>query len=351
MHPPNLGAIVGTVQHNCHISDALFAGDLTLCTFLLKMRELYRWENDLPLSRELPKDEVGQWMNARSEEWETLEAEPYASLSLAGGEVDPFDTRRINHELLPRGLVYSGGYGRQCKPHFFLGRLDRVEERGGHRVYVAACEYARDLEAPPGMLLDGAIFVRTESLRRLLWEKYEEWRWSHKNEAMGRAFAGYAFERDPETALDAMTARESETVILHELGEALADADLGPAWPDLLAEIMRSRAEIVARAVRDLYADCRSTLPGLIERGEPAPLHFYFANLTGMRRRLFPELAEAYARWVAGGGLVPLRGVARAGQDRWRQTAHELMVLHRELGDAVGAEIEARHAPREAAQG
>jgi hypothetical protein len=43
----NLGQVVATVQKNCHISDAQYAGDYTLCIFLLKMREFYRWENQI----------------------------------------------------------------------------------------------------------------------------------------------------------------------------------------------------------------------------------------------------------------------------------------------------------------
>ena len=31
-----------TVQHNCHISDARYAGHNALCIFLLKMREYFR---------------------------------------------------------------------------------------------------------------------------------------------------------------------------------------------------------------------------------------------------------------------------------------------------------------------
>jgi len=51
----DLDAIVGAVRQNCHRSDAQYAGDLTLCTFLLKMRELYRWENAIPLTGEMPR--------------------------------------------------------------------------------------------------------------------------------------------------------------------------------------------------------------------------------------------------------------------------------------------------------
>lgn len=343
----DLGALVNAVQRNCHISDAQFAGDLTLCTFLLKMRELYRWENDIPLSRDMPKDEVGDWMNVRSGMWEQMEDAPYEPLPLAGLMLDPFEVERVNEVLAPRGLVYSGGYGRHCKPHFFLGRLDRLERRQGHTVLVSGCEYARDLDAPPGMMLDGTVFVRTEALRRWLWERYEEWRWNtQRNEAMGRAVACHGFDRDPEAALDAMTRLETESVILHELGEARVDDALGEGWPGLLLDVMRSRAEIVVRAVRDLYADCLSTLPGLLEREEPAAIHFWFANLVGMRRQLAGDLVEAYQAWLARGDTAPLAAAAARGREHWSATARELLALHGEKGERVGSHIEARLAPR-----
>jgi hypothetical protein len=336
-----LGAIVSAVQKNCHISDAQFAGDLTLCTFLLKMRELYRWEHDIPLTQDMPKGDVGEWMNEREKLWEGYEGASYERLPLASGAVDPFEVARINRDLAPHGLVYSGGYGRGCKPHFFLGNLLRSEMREGFRVYVSDCEYARDLDAPPGMLLDDTIFVRTEALRRWLWERYEEWRWSGRNTAMAQAVACYDFAGDAEAALGAMTRTETESVILHELGEARVGVELGEAWPALLADVMRTRAEIVARAVRDLYADCLSTLPGLLRGGDPAALHFFFANFVGMRRKLFPELAAAYRDWLHGGDLAALRHAADAGLVRWRALAQDMLARHRQLGEGARAPIEA----------
>ena len=343
MNDLKLGAIVGAVQRNCHISDAQFAGDLTLCTFLLKMRELYRWEHDIPLTREMPRAEVGEWMNQRERLWETVEHAGYEPLPLAGGPIDPFEVAAINRELAARGLVYSGGYGRACKPHFFLGSLIRSETLDGFQIYVSGCEYARDLDAPPGMLLDDTIFARAESLTRWLWEKYEEWRWNRRNEAMARAVGHYPFDEDTDTALRAMTETEIESVILHELGEARASAELGEAWPALLADLMRSRAEIMARAARDLYADCLSTLPGLLERGDAAALHFFFANFVGMRRRLFPELAGAYRDWAEtddAAGWRRIGEVAARSRPRWRRTMDEMLALHRRHGDAAGPFIE-----------
>ena len=339
-HPLDIGALVSTVQKNCDISDAQHAGDLTLCTFLLKMRELYRWENDIPLSQEMPKAEVGNWMNAREHLWEEIETASYEPLPLPGGTADPFAVGTANRQLAPQGLVYSGGYGRFCKPHFFLGRLLREEERHGHKIFVSACEYARDLDAPPGMMLDGTIFVRTEALRRWLWERYEEWRWNRRNEAMARAVAGYGFEQDAEAALQAMTETETESVILHELGEARVGEELGGAWESLLADLMRSRGEIMARAVRDLYADCAITLPGLLERQNPAAIHFYFANLVGMRRKLFPALVAGYRDWLDTGSLSGLERVAENGREHWRNLACEMLEYHARLGEAAGGRVE-----------
>lgn len=341
----DLDAIVVAVRQNCHISDAQHAGDLTMCTFLLKMRELYRWEMAIPLTRELPRSEVGDWMNARGQLWDGLEAEAYVPIPLPGGAVDAFESGRINAELLDHGYVYSGGYGRRSKPHFFIGELLRRERREGFEVYVSGRELARDLEAPPGMYLNHTLFIRTEALRRWLWEKYEEWHWNRKSEAMGRAVAAYPFAEAPEAALDAMTSTELESVILHELGEARVGAELGEAWEELVAAVMRSRAEIMVRAVRDLYADCLSSLPGLVGRGDPAAIHFFFANFVGMRRKLAPELAEAYERWLRQPDPAVLAEAAAAGLARWRVMCMELLAMHGRLGGAVGEGVEARLDP------
>ena len=325
----NLGHLATTVQRNCHISDARHAGDFTLCVFLLKMREYYRWENEIPLTGLLPKEDVGAWLEARERMWDGLESSPFERLTLDTGVFDPFDAERINRELLPRGYVYSGGYGRFSKPHFFLGDLARRETRDGFSIYVSSCEYARDLEAPPAMLQDRNIYVRQESVRRYLWEKIEESRWSRNNTAMARALAAYDFDRDTDAALDRMTDDETEAMILHELGEGRVGDLLGSEWQEMLTGLSRSRAEIMARAVRDLAADCLSTLPRLLADGNDAALHFYFATFSGMRKHLYPDAIAAYRAWAEERRLTPLREVIAAGAERWLGIARATLQTHR----------------------
>jgi len=335
----NLGQLTSTIQKNCHISDAQFAGDYTLCIFLLKMREFYRWENDIPLLGALPREDVGRWMQERERMWETLESSNFEPLSVDGETVDPFDSGAINQALLPLGLVYSAGYGRFGKPHFFLGRLTEARRQNDFTVYVSSCEYARDLVAPPAMMLNDVVYVRQESLRRYLWERYEEWRLHPAEGAMARAVAAYGFDDNVENALDRMTVAETESVILHEVGEARAESLLGPEWSSMLAALARTKSEIMVRAVRDLLADCLATLPGLLERDRPEAIHFYFASLTDLRRHLFPEAMNAYRRWLEGDHDA-IFDLATAGHEHWLGVARRLLELHREHGAAAGAQIE-----------
>lgn len=323
----NFPQLADVVQRNCDISDARHAGEYGLCTFLLKMREYYRWENELPFSRALPRDELGNWLQSREQHWHTIEAENFAPLPLACGALDPFDAEAASRELLPHGYVYSAGYGSFEKPVFFLGRLLRIEERAGFTIVVSSCEYARELAAPPAMLRGRTIFVRMESVRRYLWEKLEEWQWRKQGNAMARALTGYDFITDTEAALQRMADNESETMILHELGEALAGELLGDAWQGMMVAIARTRAEPVARAARDLLADCISTLPQLMQRDNLPALHFYFATYDGIRRRLFPQALEAYEHFLREGTLDRLWHVVGEGEAHWLATTRRLIAL------------------------
>jgi hypothetical protein len=330
----NLPALIDTVQKNCTIADARHARDMTMCTFLLEMREYYRWEMEIPYGARLPKDELGDWLNARESLWDTVEEEDFSPLPLNEAAIDPFDADDINRALVPQGLVYSSGLGRFRKPHFVLAELKRAEVREGVQVLVAGCEYARDLIAPPAAMRDGAIFLRMDAVRRLLWNKYEEWQWKEKDTALGRAFAHYDFERDIERGLERMAEAESEAMILHEIGEARAESLLGEDWNAMLGQLGSKHAELLARAVRDHLADCLVTLPTLLERDAVGSLHFYLANLSGLRRALFPALSQAYDAWLGDRDSRRLSRLISRAEGHWLNAARDLTrTYHSNPGD------------------
>lgn len=322
---PELQTIQHAVQHNCHVADAGFAADYTLCIYLLKMREFYRWESQQGFADELPQEDIGQWLRQREELWESLEDADYQPISVDGEEFDPFDTDNINAGLLAKGFVYSGGLGFKTKPHFFLGRLERQVEQDGYRILITSDELARDLTAPPAMSLGKTIFIRRESLRRMVWEKVEQWDWNKLDNPMGRAIAAYDFKNDLDNALNAMTANELDSVLRHEIGEIMAGRLLGGQWEEMLLALPRSKAELMVRSVRDHLADALSTLPNLLEKGNEASIHFYMGNMVNMRKELFPSLRAAYDSWLDTRKLDEFSNLVSKSEQHWLQLARQCL--------------------------
>jgi hypothetical protein len=125
-----------------------------------------------------------------------------------------------------------------------------------------------------------------------------------------------------------MTEREIHSLLLHEIGEVMAGEELGSGWETALLNMPQCKAELMMRAVRDHLADALSTLPGLLDEAEPASLHFYFANLTSLRRILCPSLLAAYEHWQLTGDLDRLMQLTEAGKRHWLSIAQEILALH-----------------------
>jgi len=216
MIPPDLlEALRKAVQHNCHIADARHAADLGMCTYLLKMREYFRWERGLGFSDRLPADEIGDWLTLREDHWEGLLQSDFCDIAIEGERFDPFDADAINDRLEPLGLVYSGGLVGNGKPHFFLAHLESVlTPDPDMSIRVSNRELARGLSAPPAMTREQNIFLRREALRRYLWERMEIWRWQSPRNALAKAFASYDFAGDLEGALDGMSDAQKKATLL-----------------------------------------------------------------------------------------------------------------------------------------
>jgi len=327
------------VQHNCHIADARHGTDFGLCTYLMKMREFYRWERGLAYGDSLDREQVGDWLTLREELWDGLLEADYREIEISGRSYDPFDAEAINRELIPAGLLYSAGYVQSGKAQFFLTELDRAEQgEDGFELWIGRRELARGLHAPPAMTRGKNIFLRRDSLKQLLWEKYESWLWSRPDNALGRALACYPFEQDLDLALEQMTVAEMEVVRAHEIGEYQVGRILGEEWEQMLHEVLGTPAELMLRAVRDHWADCLQTLPMLQEDSSAAcSVHAFMGNLGNMRKAIFPALQDAYAQWLDGDAGI-LAAVARRGGEHWRTVAEQALYLYRaQPADPAGA--------------
>jgi hypothetical protein len=287
---PALAALVATVQYNCDVSDARHARDGALCTYLLGMRELYRWWADAAPGAVLDRSAVGAFIAAREAAWDALHesAASYRALPLGAG-IDAFDEATADGLLRAHRIVYGGGVGRFGAPVFFLAACLREADHDGVRVVYTGTEFARGVVAPPAFSRGDRIVVRTDAMRRWLWTRAEAA--AHGARSSGLAALIAMHGATPDEAIEHLVADQAETLALHEIGEQHAGRLLGADWEQMLVTLDDRRAESVARAVRDLLADCLVTLPELAQRGATPALDFWFANLEGLRRVLSPPLA------------------------------------------------------------
>jgi hypothetical protein len=349
-------ALAAAVQHNCERADARHAREKSLCTYLLGMREYYRWAAGLPLTAAPRRQDLSAWIAARESRWDALRDAGdmgFAPLPLDEG-IDPFDDAEANRRLVAQGLVYGAGIGLFGAPIFFLAHLHAEQVRDGVRILIADLEIARGVVAPPAAARNGTIVVRRDALRRWLWTRTESARRGPAETAFVAALRAYGDSTGPQqrddpsaaaAAIDRMVAAETETLILHELGELQATAALGAAWEEMLAGIEDRRTELVVRAVRDLCADCLVTLPVLIERQAEPSLLFWLANFDGVRRALAPELAAACRSAPHRIDHDALARAARSGRQTWVEVAGDLLASWRRGGHVPLAARAARLAP------
>jgi hypothetical protein len=240
-------------------------------------------------------------------------------------------------------LLYGAGLVARRRPVFFLAELHDRGEREGLAVLQAGRELARTLLAPPAVLAGGGagpIVLRRESLERWGHERIEAFALRPQpGSALQAMIEVYALDERRPGAWPRWLDDQLETATLHELGEYRVGRWLGDRWQALRRALPHERADAHARALRDLLADLSVTLPTLLERGDPAPLHAWFAAHDGLPALLAPQLGQAYAAW-RGGGRHLLRQAIDSALDRFETTARELIDLWSRDGAAAAARIE-----------
>ncbi len=290
-----------TVRRNCQISDARDNGLYSLCTMILKLRNLYKWEHHLEPWDEPEPPVLLDWIDAREKHWATIAGEEYQPLPLAGRHLDPQDQETVNANLAGTDLVYGAGYGRSLKAIFFLAHLREERQVAGTRVLILDREEAREMAAPFAMLQDGVIIIRRQPLRFFFWDQVQEIRSS------GRAVLRHALkvsavkveervDRDSfREKLDEIVDREIPAFIHHELGELQERELTSGHLRKLVAAFPHSAIELTARSVKDVLADTgpAGMLGYIIDSEMESSLAFYAAFLDGMRQVLQPEVETA----------------------------------------------------------
>jgi hypothetical protein len=109
----------------------------------------------------------------------------------------------------------------------------------------------------------------------------------------------------------------------------------------MMHDVTCTQAEIMARAVRDRYADTLHTLPTLIRNNNQASIHFYFANLTHMRKHIFPSLMKAYEQWCEDKKIASIEKTVTTALGHWQDIAQQMLALHQQDAEHCSVTIEA----------
>ncbi|RJX36556.1 MAG: hypothetical protein C4525_00375 [Desulfarculus sp.] len=288
------------VRANCSLADAAVAGRFSLCGLLLRLRNLYKWEQGLAPWQEPDTPRVLEWVSRREELWEgLLEAQPQP-LTLAGQAFDPFDAEGLNQVLAPLGLLYGAGRVGGLLPVFFLGRLETACQQDGMRIFHLGPELTKDILFLPGLRQGGCIYLRSAPFPYLLWDLLSDPRPSLVR-CKRFGLAGYGLDytellRAPSwEVLRPVLRGEMEAVLWHELGEAGDGAAAAELLRRAAAGHPGSELEHFVRGVKDLLADCgpQGRLSRIIAEQRQGALGLYPVWLAGFLRLLFPEITRA----------------------------------------------------------
>jgi hypothetical protein len=297
---------VGTVRHNCDISDARDNGIYSICMLVLKLRNLYKWEHDIEPWEEPESKQLLDWIDAKENYWEKIIDEPYQSFFKDGSEVDSYDVAAANRLVDNEGLVYGAGYGRSLKSIFFLAEKIREESAEGCRVVILGREKAKELSSPFAMLQDSIITIRREPLRFFFWDHIQEIRSSNKT-SLYHALDRYDVLVDGQLNQDRFRDRLDDIVdgeismfIYHEVGEMLQDSFDSHTLRKVIAAFPDSAIEYVSRAVKDVLADThpQGMVSYIIREQREASLGFYVGFLAGLRRELFPQVTGVFDEFL-----------------------------------------------------
>ncbi len=340
--------VTGQVAHNCSITDARHASVFSVCGLALRLRGLYKWQMGLEPWMEEDPAKLLAWIDAMEKTWEALQEKDFNRIRIDGRTFDPFDVSGINESLASLGMVYGAGYAQGLVPTFFLGRLEETRTLHGCAVFILGRESARDLMSIPALSQENRIYIRTEVMKAFLWDQILFVSRSGKK-ALNLALKRFQVqEADPlslKRRLPDIVQSEIETSLFHELGEILDPTLDRTAFRELLAAFSHTPVELLARALKDLLADTSpfGRIAFIARKRRWASLALYVAFLDGFRKKLFPEMREAFDRFIEAEDWGVIEEASRAAYETARSRAGRLMeIFHlgRKKGDICWAEKE-----------
>jgi len=334
------------VQHNCDISDARDHGIYSMCSMILKLRNLYKWEHRIEPWSEPESADLLDWVDGKEQYWQGLTEESFRPLTILGKPILPHNLGLVNKILDQGNLLYGAGHGRSMKAVFFLADIldKRIVEDCS--VYILGREMAKEMANPIGLVQDGVVIIKKEALRYFLWDQFQEMRSSSRS-SVSHLMNHYGLLQDGKLdhgmlreRLEFIVEQELNLFIYHEVGETLENTFPSTDFQRVVGCFPGSVIELVCRAVKDLLADTHPSglLAYTIKNKKDSSCALYLGLLDGMREQLFPEIKDSWHRFEQSGDWSHIDRARRAGRDKFLRIARDI----KEIGQMLEEGSESR---------
>jgi Family of unknown function (DUF6866) C-terminal domain len=168
-------------------------------------------------------------------------------------------------------------------------------------------------------------------LKALLWDKFTELR-PDRGPALTDAFRTYGITTgqpvsdDFARRIEHMVLNYAGVLLRHELAES---QEAVPQWKELITQAGDRNTEHFLRAVKDLVADTSDTGPfrSIVETRDRGALGLSVGLMDGYRRLLFPEVREAYGRFLREGAWDAIEDARRCGYSRFMSLRQKIIEL------------------------
>ncbi|MEJ2056697.1 MAG: hypothetical protein P8X39_02515, partial [Desulfofustis sp.] len=294
--------LLSDIQYNCDVSDARDHGIYSMCSMVLKLRSLYKWEHRIEPWKEPESAELLDWIEAKESYWEGLAERDFRPVRLQDSSCAAHDTAAINRDQAGKNLFYGAGHGRSMKSIFFLSQVVNRHEVEDQPVVLLGRDYAREMAAPFALVQDNQVIIRLDSLRFFLYDHIQELRSSSRSsfrfflDQYGLLRGGSLDQQRLPAVLEQIVTGELDLFIFHEVGEILDKSLNLTTLHYLFGRFGGSVIEFVCRAVKDVLADThpRGVLAHIIKERRESTLSLYVSFLDGLRAELFPEMSAAW---------------------------------------------------------
>ena len=190
--------------------------------------------------------------------------------------------------------------------------------------------------------------MRPEVLTIFIWDRFQEMKAKRFSVVTEEMFSHYGIRRTDESSpglfrkISDMACDAIEVFVLHEAGEAYED-DYADDWYEMLSGGCEKATELYLRGIKDIRADTSpmGPLKAIVGNRNRPRLSFFLTFLDGIRRQIFPEISEAFQRFVESGDWSVIEDARSAGYRKTERLQADVIALWRMRKDiaAVSAYI------------